>query len=482
MSNKDSNKDSNTPDESYLPLKSKSKIQQLQDAQENVITDLIAKIIEIPRDILPPAAFALADKVLEELDEHNHKIDCQSDKAKKAGDKDNCDRGKFQLAEDKKQANYRNSVKPNTVKASDRKHEFRRKSKNNDNLSNTRFNQNLNYGRDYTEKRYQLKFGKDPFDKDFSSESDATLGNKAIWNKSNGQVVRTANSLAREDAATQISASLATANPVRSLPVKKNNNIKTEILNIKKAIENGQGKGQASTIASIFAIVTGSFAILALLAIMVPASFITVALNWIQTITSMFTQVKSVTTTYLAMTDAFLALFGYKNASGEIKQTINSIAYGIFGEKNYKEAVAAFATGILNLTSMAKLLEKIQSMKNGSDNKIDNLAMQLGSANNLLKESGVIPPDSPWASASADIDKFVAAQDKLDGDTDIADNIGKLTEEIKTNKEIDEEIKVEKELADKALKLKVDSINNLGKLGENLKPEAEKAIDAASKF
>jgi hypothetical protein len=193
----------------------------------------------------------------------------------------------------------------------------------------------------------------------------------------------------------------------------------------------------------------------------------------------MFTNINNIVTTYLSFTDAGLSLFGYPKSTEGLKGAVNGIAYGLFGKENYEAAKAAFAQGILNLTSLTKLLEKIESGRNGTNSKIDGVAFSLGTANNALKEGGLIPPDSPWSEASAKVDTFVESQAKVSTDPDLKENIQKLTSEILTQEEIEKELKDEAEAREKIKVQKQKEVDNLKSLGQSIKPIIEKQIEDA---
>jgi hypothetical protein len=129
---------------------------------------------------------------------------------------------------------------------------------------------------------------------------------------------------------------------------------------------------------------------------------------------------------------------------------------------------------------MTKLLEKVEAGRRGTNSKIDEVAFSLGTANNALKEGGLIPPDSPWNEYSQKIDTFVDAQAKVSEDKDLKENIQKLTDEIKTGEEVDKEIKEEKEARDKIVAQKQKEVDNLKNLGVSVKPLIDKQIDRAT--
>lgn len=462
----------------FLPKKEGEDIPDLPNLLEEVINDM--------RGTLPPDAFRLLDAIEINGDKNLKDLKCQIKREAEVGEKTQCARGYRELA-------YRTDVqktllksapkelktKPSIVKFGNRERGMTGKKSN---LLKIRVNQNLDLsGSNYSEKIFRLVTGDSPFEKDFDPlNPDSTLGNKAILFDANGKVILTANGIAREGRAVDESAKLATTLPPRTQSAKKikgKNIVKKEIINITKLIDQVKSTGRINSIAALFAAVTGMVAVLSVLALLVPLSFLTVALNWLQTVTTMLTNIKDVATTYLSVTDAGLSLFGYPKTTDKLKKFANNIAYGIFGKENYEQAKAAFAKGILNLTSLTKMLERVEAGRRGTDSKIDGVAYSLGVANNALKEGGVIPPDSPWSEYSEKVDKFVDAQAKVSTDPDLKENIQKLTTEIKTSEEIDQEIKAEADAKEKIRVQKQKEIDNLRSLGEGVKPIVEKQIN-----
>ncbi|WP_373545026.1 hypothetical protein [Chamaesiphon sp.] len=448
------------------------------------LPDLMNEVLNSARQILPPATFKLLDEIEDKQTKDLKDLKCQLDKESKVGQDTQCAKGS-------RDADYRESLqlnkfanKPKELKSSPRKIPFKFPERGlikGSNLSKSKVNQNQDIREgNYTNTIIKFQVPPSPFDDDFDPNNpNSTLGNKALLFDVNGRVLKTANSIARDGRALDISSNLAASTPIRLQSANKKNAPKTEIKNLKDAIDKMKGTGEINSLASLFAAITGMVAIIAVVAVLVPLSFLTVALNWLQTVTTMFTNVNNIVTTYLSMTDAGLSLFGYPKSTDKIKKTVNGIAYGLFGKENYEQAKAAFAQGILNLTSMTKLLEKIESGRRGTNSKIDEVAFSLGTANNALKEGGLIPPDSPWNQYSEKVDKFVDAQSKASTDPDLKENIQKLTSEIQTSEEVDKEIKSETEARDKIVAQKQKEVDNIKNLGLDVKPLIEKQINEA---
>lgn len=444
------------------------------------IPDLINDVITKSRDILPPQSFSVADDYLSELDKVLHQISCQAEIEAKKGQALQCARGKVEAERQRLLQLKREKDRLYRLKESERLVKFNNKNRGltRSNLGKVVLNQNT-YKANYRETNTQLSIDKSDFAKNFDpSNVNSTLGNRAILFDANGRVLRTANEIRRDGAAIDASASLASGKKARAQAAKLRP--RTEIKSLSNALDKMKGTGEITGLASLFAAITGMIAVIALFAILIPSSFITVALNWLQTITTMFANINNVVTTYLSFTEAGLSLFGYKNSTKGIKDYVNSIAWGLFGKENYEEAKAAFAKGILNLTSLTKMLEKIEAFRNGSNSRIDAVIGSLGVTNGALKEAGLIEPGSDLAQASEAIDKAVDAQAKVSTDPDFKENIQKLTSEIQTQDEIEKEIKEETEAREKVQKQKQKELDNLTKLGEDFKPLVDKQIADAS--
>lgn len=457
--------------ENFLPLKKDS------NGKDIDIPDLpdIGKLVwDDARSILPPIAFKLADEQKKVIDITIHKIECQLEDEAKKGQSLQCARGKRELTHQEKLQKQRLNNKPQVLKTDPRSVKFQNRDRGltgkRSNLRNTRLNQNA-----VTEDRRlaNTRFRLDPYQNNFDpSNPDASLGDRAILFDSNGKVLRTASEIEREGRAIDESSKVATDKPVSGLAAKRRP--KTELKNLTDAIDKTKKTGRITGLASLFAAVTGLVAVIGVLALLVPMSFVTVVLNWLQTITTMIANIKDMATTYLSITEAGLTLFGYPKLKSKISDTVNSVAYGIFGKENYESAKATFAQGVLNLTSLTKMLERIEAARRSTDSKIEGLKLSLGTANNSLKEAGLIPPDSPWMEYSEKIDKFAATANE-----ETKENIEKLTAEIQTQeeikKEIEEENKAKKEIKDKKQK----ELDTLKELGKDIKPIIEKQIASA---
>lgn len=444
----------------FLPL---PKGQEPVDAKD--FPDIINLVLTDLRGTLPPKAFSVVDEYKSQIDKSSHLVECQLAIEAKKGKAEACARGKREREyQERLQAN-RFKNRPKQLKNRGRFAPFKK--------GTATFGAKIAQGGDYfgaNQNNVRFNVPRSNNESEFKPDNaDSTLGNRAVLFDANGRVIRTANEIARDGK--QIDESAKTASDRRVPTLLQKQRPATEIKSLKDLLNKTKGHGEINSLAGLFAAVTGLLAIAALLVVLVPASFITVALNWLQTITTMIASVRDLTTTYLSMTDAGLSLFGYPKTTDKLKGVVNGIAYGIFGKENYEAAKAAFARGILNLTSMTKMLEKVEQFKNGTNNRIESIRLGLGVTNNGLKDAGLIPPDSPWMEYSEKVDKFVAT-----GTAEEKENIQKLTEEIQTQEEINKEIAEEKEARDKVKAAKAKELDNLKTLGQDIKPILDKQI------
>jgi hypothetical protein len=455
----------------FLPKPPQREIPDIPNLLEGVIKDI--------RGYLPPEAFSLVDKYSEKIDGDTHKIKCQLDADAERGRALACARGKRELNHQLSLQATRCANRPRELKGSSRSVKFKNIERGITTRKTSLKALKLNQGgveRNYQDVNYRINPGESNFEDEFDPNNpDSTIGNKAVLFEADGTVKRTANEISRDASEKEESSKSATDKPVRSTASK--NRPRTELRSVNELLKKKKGVGEINSLATLFAAITGLVAIGCLIAVLVPLSFLTVALNWLQTVTTMFTNVRDVTTTYLSMVDGGLSLFGYPKSTAKLKGAIDGIAYGIWGKDNYESAKAAFAKGILNLTSLTKLLEKVEAAKRGTNSKIDSLALGLGAVNDSLKDAGMIPPDSEWSEYSAKVDKFVDAQAKVS--PDLKDNIEKLTTEIQTNEETNKEIAEEKEAKDAIAKQRKAEADNLNNLLKDAKPLVDKQIAEA---
>ena len=310
----------------------------------------------------------------------------------------------------------------------------------------------------------------DKFSEAVNGKDGSTIGQRALFYDSNGRPLRGTGAIARDGKETQLSASTAVLNQSVGTSAGATPTAVPELKagshpNKKKA---GETKGN-------YAAGLGTIALIAVgLAALMPMHFVTSAITFVNSLVSFFTTTRNATETYSAIGDAALSLFGIKKASAGFKGIINGMIDNAFGKENVQEAKANFAKTLNTVSSSVKLAEKIQQARSNTDNKVDAMAVQLGIVNNGLKDSGLLPPDSPYMKQSQDIDKFIEARTTGEGkDPGLADNLKDITGEIKTGEKITQELKDEKEIQEKAQKKKNKQIDDVSRLVDKTKTNVE---------
>jgi gas vesicle protein len=203
--------------------------------------------------------------------------------------------------------------------------------------------------------------------------------------------------------------------------------------------------GATNDLAGGIAALGGISAVVGLLALLMPLHFVTSAITFLTSITTFFTNVNNTVTTYLTVVDALLGIFGIKNSTKTIKKFITDITDNALGKGNLDKIKSAFARGVNTISTTTKLLEKVTSARKNSDNKVDELALSLGTVNNALGEAGLIPPE--LMATSKGIDDFV---DKRGGD--VKENLESLTEEIQDKEETTKALAEEQKVRDEKRK------------------------------
>jgi hypothetical protein len=310
----------------------------------------------------------------------------------------------------------------------------------------------------------------DQFREAVDGKEGSTIGQKALFYDINGRPLRGTGAIARQAKETQLSASTAVLNqsvgtsagatPTAAPQLKAGSHP-----NKKKA---GETKGN-------FAVGLGTIALIAVgLAALLPMHFVTSAITFINSLVSFFTTTRNAVATYTAILDSALSLFGIKGATKGFSDILNGMIDNAFGKENVQEAKANFAKTLNSVSSSVKLAEKIQQARSNTDNKVDAMAIQLGIVNNGMKDSGLLPPDSPYMKQSQDIDKFIESRSTGEGaDPDLADNLKDITGEIKTGEKITQELKDEKERQDKAQRKTNKQIDDVSKLVDKTKTNIE---------
>jgi hypothetical protein len=285
-----------------------------------------------------------------------------------------------------------------------------------------------------------------------NGEEGKTIGQRAIYYDADGNVLRGTQAIERKTKANQLSANTATLNqttgtsagakPTAAPGLKADDHPRK-----KTAGQTTDKGGSLAGMASLGLLAVG-------LACLMPLHFVTSAITFINSIVTFLTTTRSVIATYLGIADGIMGVFGIKNSTGGLKSIINGVLDNAFGKDNLTYAKAVFASTLNGVATTGKLMEKIQSARQGTDNKIDDLALGLGTVNNGLKDAGLIPQDSPYMQQSKAIDQFVADRTTGNGEEGIGlkDNISHLVGELKTHDEVNKDLANEKTAEEKKTK------------------------------
>jgi Flp pilus assembly pilin Flp len=217
--------------------------------------------------------------------------------------------------------------------------------------------------------------------------------------------------------------------------------------------------GATNDFAGGIAALGGITALVGLMALLMPMHLLTSAITFLTSITTFFTNVNNAVSTYLTIVDALLGIVGVKGSAKKMKAFIASILDNAFGKDNAQELKNAFAKGVNNIAVTTKLLEKVEQMRNQTDDKVDAARFAVGTINNALAEQGYIPAEMMETSKA--IDKFIGDSKNAE---ELEENIDVLTKEIRDKDETNKILKEEQEARDKKatqIKKDVDSVANL---------------------
>ncbi len=307
------------------------------------------------------------------------------------------------------------------------------------------------------------------FERSVNGKDGKTIGQRAILFNADGSVTRGANAIRDQQVANELAAKIPSKTPNTSAVPAKIKAAKPEQTKFHK---NKTPIGHTNDLAGGIAAVGGITAMIAIVACLLPMHFVTSAITFLTSITTFFTNVNNAVNTYLTVTEALLGMFGFKGATKGIKSFMAKIVDNAFGKENAQAVKNAFASGINSVSTTTKLLEKMQSIRQRTDNKVDGLAIQLGTVNNALKDAGLVSPDSPYFAASQNIDEFVKAREV--DDPSIGESLTELTKEIKDPEEakklLAEEAKTQAQRQAKTDK----KINDVAKLGAGLNINVDK--------
>lgn len=208
----------------------------------------------------------------------------------------------------------------------------------------------------------------------------------------------------------------------------------------------------------------------AIVALLMPMHFITSAITFLTSITTFFTNVNNAANTYLTVVDALLGIFKVKTSSKALKVFIQNIADNALGKENVQEIKNAFGKGINSIAVTTKLLEKTQSLVAGTNNKVDEVAVRLGTLNNSMGEAGLIPAE--LMATSTAVDELVEKRTK--DNEDLAENITQLTSEIKDKTESTKLLKEEQDARDVIKKKQTKDLDDLKGLLDVAKTDVSK--------
>jgi hypothetical protein len=303
------------------------------------------------------------------------------------------------------------------------------------------------------------------FNEAVEGREGSTIGQRALYYAPDGQVLRGTAAIQRNVNAQQLSANTATYNqssgasagarPIAA-PIQKVENHP----NKKHA---GQTTDKGSGGASL-----GTLALLAVgLAALMPLHFVTSVITFVNSIVTFFTTTRNAAETYTAIADGVMGIFGLRGTTEGLKSIILSTIDNAFGKENVDYAKTQFAQTLNSVVTAGKVMEKIETARRGTDNKVDEMALGLGTVNNALKDAGVIPPDSPYMAQSAAIDGFVSDRTKGEEGERLQENITALTSELSTQEQIQAEIKDQKQREDKKRKATDKQIDDVKRLVDN---------------
>lgn len=302
-----------------------------------------------------------------------------------------------------------------------------------------------------------------------NGEEGRTIGQKAIFYEADGTVSRGTGSIARDAKEVGLSASSATLNQTTGTAA----GAKQTPAPTAKAANHPNKKRAGETSGNYVAGLGAIGLITVALAALLPMHFVTSAITFINSLVSFFTTTKNAVLTYTSIVDAALGLFGIRKATEGFKGIINGMIDGAFGKENVQYAKNAFAQTLNSVASSVKVAEQIQAARTGTNNKIDEMAIQLGVVNNGLKDSGLMPPDSPYMRQSAAVDQFVKDRTEGEDGAALADNLSKITAEIKTGDEIKKELAETKEREEKERKKIDKQVNDTARLVDGTKSNVE---------
>jgi ribosomal protein S17E len=449
------------------------------------------------KSLLPETVQTYLDEIDKATEDALHKYQCQLDNAGKTAQDNKCKTGKYLSQERKRLANntitgYITFDDGKTVLfygdgKSQVKLPDKRGNKNHDRgLANVLVNRSPKPLRKTTFTTHKVKDDRrsDLNDKAFKEAVEGedgkselarrltTIGQRGIFFDEHGRPIKGTNNLRDRDEAIALSSRLPTekVNDGR-IPdrIKAGSDRSTT-----RHSGNKHGVGNTSDVLGGVAALGGITAIVGIVACLAPLHFVTSAITFLTSITTLFTNVNNAANAVFTVADGVFAIFNKKDATKPIKVLIQNAIDNSFGKENVQEAKNKFGSLINSIAVSTKLLEKIQQGRASTNNKVDQVAFSLGTVNNSLKDSGLIPADSPYMRQSESIDEFVDARAKVEGNEGLKENITTLTEELKTHEESDKAILQEKIAAQKVRDKQSKDINDV----KNLLDDTKTNVDA----
>jgi hypothetical protein len=299
------------------------------------------------------------------------------------------------------------------------------------------------------------KNNRENFRKAVEGGDDKSIGHRAILFDDKGNVIKGANAIRDRNIATELSSSIPSESiSTGTIPAK----ISASTAPKKTSKHpNKANVGATNDAMNGLAALGGLAAMVGIIAALMPLHFVTSAITFLTSITTMLTNVNNVVNSFLKIVDGVLSIFGLKDGTKPLRKLLETTLDNVFGKENIQTAKSLFAQTVTTIATATKLLEKVQQGRASTDGKVDEVAFSLGVVNNAMKDSGLIPADSPYMQESQAIDTFVAAREK--DNPELKENIDKLTQEIKTQDEIKKELKEEAEVIAKR-KAKADKDTN----------------------
>jgi hypothetical protein len=473
-------------------------MEKLTGVASNYLSDITGKNPTISLDdvvsekgiksLLPDTAQTYLEEIDQESEDALHKYQCQLDTAGKTAQSAKCNSGKYLSQERQKYAanqitGYITFDDGKTVYfygdgRSQVKLPDKRGNKQHDRgLANVLVSRTPKPAKKITFTTHQVKDDrrKDLNDRAFKEAVEGgdgkSIGQRGLFFDEHGRPIKGTNNIRDRDEAIALSSRLPSekVNDGR-IPdrIKAGSDRSTS-----KHSGNKHGVGDTSDVLGGVAALGGIAAVVGLVACLAPLHFVTTAITFLTSITTMFTNVNNAANAVFTVADGVFAIFNKKDATKPIKALIQNAIDNSFGKENVQAAKDKFGSLINSIAVGTKLLEKIHQGRASTNNKVDEVAFSLGVVNNSLKDSGLIPIDSPYMKESQSIDEFVESRAKIEGNEGLKENITSLTEELKTHEESDKTIEQEAIAAQKLRDKQSKDINDIKTLLDHTKTNVD---------